>query len=208
MINATMTEQRTSARNAEDRVAVDAKTFTAPALRLPQVRLGALVAVGLLAFLVGWLALSRGGDDTAAAPSGAATAASESELRSFAESMSHPVYWAGPRENFTYELTQTRDGRVYVRYLPEGVEVGDPRGRYLTIGTYPRAGAYAELQRAAKAPGAVSLKLGKGLAVFGKARPSSVYFGYPDAKYQVEVFHPSPDEARRLALAGQVVAVR
>ena len=80
--------------------------------------------------------------------------------------------------------------------------------RFLTIGTYPRPGAFAELQRAAKAKGSVSVKIGDGgLAVFSQTRPTSVYVGYPDAKYQVEVFHPSPDEARRLALSGQIVPV-
>jgi hypothetical protein len=180
-----------------------------PRVATPEVRLGALLAIGLAAFLVGWLVMSRGGDDAAATQGGGATATSEEDLRAFAASAAHPVYWAGPKSGFTYELTQTSDGRVYVRYLPEGTEVGDPRARFLTIGTYPRTGAFAELRRAARADGAVSLNLGRGgLAVFSEARPTSVYFGYPDAKYQVEVYHPSPDEARRLALAGQVVPVR
>lgn len=181
--------------------------MSVPSLRLPYLRLGALIAVGLAAFLVGWMAMNRSNDATPAPGSGA-SAASESELRAFADSVSHPVYWAGPREGYTYELTQTTNGLVYVRYLPEGTDVGDPRSQFLTVGTYPRPGAFAELQRAAKAKGAVSLKVGDdGLAVFSEAQPTSVYLGYPDAKYQVEVFHPSPDEARRLALAGQVVPV-
>jgi hypothetical protein len=33
----------------------------------------------------------------------------------------HPVYWAGPRPSYTYELTRTSDGRIFVRYLPTGV---------------------------------------------------------------------------------------
>jgi hypothetical protein len=207
MTNTVTTEQRTSPRNAEHRRSVNGKALTVPSLRLPHVRLGALIAVGLAAFLVGWMAMNRGDDAPPATGSGAA-AASESELKAFADSVSHPVYWAGPKEGYTYELTQTTNGLVYVRYLPEGTDVGDPRSRFLTVGTYPRAGAYAELQRAAKAKGAVSLKVGgDGLAVFSEARPTSVYLGYPDAKYQVEVFHPSPDEARRLALSGQVVPV-
>lgn len=203
-----MTEQRTSARGAEHRNSVNAKAITVPSFRLPQLRLGALIAVGLAAFLVGWMAMNRG-DDAPPAPGSGATAASESELKSFADSASHPVYWAGPKEGHTYELTRTTNGFVYVRYLPEGTEVGDPRSRFLTIGTYPRPGAFAELQRAAKAKGSVSVKIGDGgLAVFSQTRPTSVYVGYPDAKYQVEVFHPSPDEARRLALSGQVVPVK
>jgi hypothetical protein len=206
MTNTMTTEQRTSMRGAEHRNSVRARTTTMPTFRLPHLRLGALIAVGLAAFLVGWMVMNRG-DDAPPAPGSAASAASESELKAFADSVSHPVYWAGPKEGYTYELTQTTNGLVYVRYLPEGTEVGDPRSRFLTVGTYPRAGAYAELQRAAKAKGAVSLKVGDGMAVFSEARPTSVYLGYPDAKYQVEVFHPSADEARRLALSGQVVPV-
>jgi hypothetical protein len=207
MTNTMSTEQRTSARSAEHRSSVNGKAMSVPTLRLPHLRLGALIAVGLAAFLVGWMAMNRG-DDTPPAPGNGASAASESELKAFADSVSHPVYWAGPKEGYTYELTQTTNGLVYVRYLPEGTEVGDPRSRFLTVGTYPRAGAFVELQRAAKAKVAVSLKVGgEGLAVFSEARPTSVYLGYPDAKYQVEVFHPSPDEARRLALSGQVLPV-
>ncbi len=208
MINTVMTEQRTSVRDGETPTTVSHKALTVPVVRLPHLRLGALVAIGLAAFFVGWLVMNRG-SDTPAAPATGASAASESELRTFAESVSHPVYWAGPKDGYTYELTRTTDGRVYVRYLPEGTEVGDPRSRFLTIGTYPRAGAFAELKRAARAKGAISLKLDRnGLAVFSEAKPTSVYFGYPDARYQVEVYNPSPDEARRLALSGQVVPVR
>lgn len=193
--------------DSERRSSMNSRTMTINPLPAAYVRLGALIALGLAAFFVGWLVMNRG-DDTAPAASGA-TAKSESELRSFAESVSHPVYWAGAKDDHTYEVTRTTDGRVYVRYLPEGTAVGDPRARFLTVGTYPRAGAWAELKRAARADGAVSLKLERGgLAVFSDARPTSVYFGYPDAKYQVEVFHPSASEARRLALAGQVVPVR
>jgi hypothetical protein len=193
--------------DSERQNSMNSRTMTVNALPAAYVRLGALIALGLAAFFVGWLVMNRG-DDSAPAASGA-TAKSESELRSFAESVSHPVYWAGPKDGNTYEVTRTTDGRVYVRYLPEGTQVGDPRARFLTVGTYPRAGAWAELKRAARADGAVSLKLERGgLAVFSDARPTSVYFGYPDAKYQVEVFHPSASEARRLALAGQVVPVR
>jgi hypothetical protein len=209
MINSFMTEQRMTSRNAEKATTVGQKTLTVPTVRVPHLRIGAVVAVGLAAFLVGWLVMNRGGDDTARTPATGASAASESDLRSFADSASHPVYWAGAKEGHTYELWRTSDGRVYVRYLPEGTEVGDPRSGFLTIGTYPRPAAFAELKRAAKADGAVSLKVGDdGLAVFNEAKPTSVYLGYPDARYQVEVYHPSPDEARRLALSGQVVPVK
>ena len=206
MNNTVMTEQRTSVRGAENRRSVNNAT-TVSSLRLPHLRLGALIAAGLAAFIVGWIVMNQGGDSPPAPGSGA-SAVSESELKSFASSVSHPVYWAGPKDGYTYELTQTANGLVYVRYLPEGTDVGDSRSQFLTVGTYPRAGAFAELQRAAKAKDAVSLKVGEdGLAVFSEARPTSVYLGFPEAKYQVEVFNPSPDEARRLALSGQIVPV-
>jgi hypothetical protein len=209
MINTFMTEQRMTTRDTEHPNEVNQKTLTIPALRAPNLRIGAIVAIGLAAFLAGWLVMNRGGDDATRTPAGSASAASESELRSFADSTSHPVYWAGAKEGHTYELTRTTDGRIYVRYLPEGTAVGDPRSGFLTIGTYARPSAFTELKRAAKADGAVSLKVGKdGLAVFNEAKPTSVYLGYPDARYQVEVYHPSPDEARRLALSGQVVPVK
>lgn len=187
---------------------MNARANPLPTISLLHLRLGALVAIGLAAFLVGWIVMNRGGDD-ASPRGGGASAASEAELVKFAQSVSHPVYWAGPKENFTYELTQTSDGRVYVRYLPSGTAVGDPRSKFLTIGTYPRPRAFAELRRAARAKGTVSMKLEKGgLAVFSGERPTSVYFGYPRGGYQVEVYSPSADEARRLALSGQVVPVR
>jgi hypothetical protein len=208
MINTYMTQQRTSVRGAESRETVNGKTVTVPTLRLPHLRLGALVAIGLAAFFAGWFAMNRSADEPKATQAGA-SAVSESQLRSFAESLSHPVYWAGPKDGFTYELWKTTDGRVYVRYLPEGTKVGDPRSGFLTIGTYPRSNAFAELKRAGRAKGAISLRLDRGgLAVFSEAKPTSVYFGYPDARYQVEVYAPSPDEARRLALSGQVLPVR
>lgn len=201
------TEHRMNPRDAQT-TTVSGRTLALPVLGAPQLRLGALLAVGFAAFFVGWVLTNRGGE-APPAPGSGASAVSESALREFAGTVPHPVYWAGPKENHTYEVTRTTDGRVYVRYLPEGTNAGDPRSAFLTIGTYARAGAWAELERAARAPDAVSVKLERGgLAVFSEARPTSVYFGYPDARYQVEVYDPSAGTARRLALAGQVVPVR
>jgi hypothetical protein len=184
------------------------ETTAARGLRIsiPQVRLAALLALGLAAFVVGWLILGR---DDSSAPSTGASIASEAELREFATSTSTPVYWAGRRAGQTYELTRTSDGRVYVRYLPTDVEPGDPRPQFLTVGTYPRTNAWAELRRAARKPGAVSRRLSNdGLMVFSRTRPTSVYLGYAGSRYQVEVYHPSPNEARRLVTSGSVVPVR
>lgn len=174
-------------------------------ISVPQVRLGALIALGLATLLIGWLIL--GGDGST--PANGASSASESDLRDLAASSSTPIFWAGQRDGQTYELTRTSDGRVYVRYLPEGVDAGDPRPQFLTVGTYPRANAWAELRRAGRKPDAVSRQLpNDGLMVFSRARPTSVYLGYAGGRYQIEVYHPSANAARKLVLAGKVVPVR
>jgi hypothetical protein len=202
-----MIEQRMRTRNAENQGVVAGLTSTIPSLGTPQLRLGALLAVGLAVFLVGWLVL--GGRDDGSKPANGASEASEAELRSLAASSSTPVYWAGPRDGQTYELTKTTDGRVYVRYLPEGVEVGDPRARFLTVGTYPRPNAWAELRRASREPGAVSRQLpNDGMMVFSRSRPTSVYVGFAGGRYQIEVYAPSPGSARKLVESGQIVPVR
>jgi hypothetical protein len=203
-----MTEQRMQTRNAETRRAMSGLTFTLPSLRTPHVRLGALLAVGLAVFLTGWLVF--GGDDKGSQPAQPASVSgvSEAQLREFAASAPKPVYWAGPRTGQTYELFKTGDGRVYIRYLPAGVKVGDPRPQFLTVGTYPLPNAFAAVKRISRAPGASTRKLPDGgLAVFNPGTPS-VYFAYPGAKYQVEVYAPSPSTTRSLVLNGQVVPIR
>jgi hypothetical protein len=185
---------------------IEAGTLLGRKLSVPPMRLGALLAVGLAVFLVGWLIF---GGDGGSSPANGASAASESELRSLAASSSAPVYWAGPRDGQTYELTRTTDGRVYVRYLPEDVEVGDPRPQFLTVGTYPRPNAWAELRRASREPGAVSRRLpNDGMMVFSRSRPTSVYVGFAGGRYQIEVYAPSPGSARKLVESGQIVPVR
>jgi hypothetical protein len=193
-------------REREHRRNMRSASQTISVLRLPQFRLGALAALGFAAFLIGWLAIDA--TDKPSQSANGASALSEAELRDFAASSKHPVYWVGPRTGQRYELTHTSDGRVYIRYLPEGVDAGDPRPQFLTVGTYPRANAFAELERAATVAGARSRELpGGGLAVIS-AGSSSVYFGYRDAAYQVEVYAPSASSARRLVFSGQVVPIR
>ena len=67
---------------------------------------------------------------------------------------------------------------------------------------------FDDLHRAAKRTNSVSVTIGNGgLVVFNSKRPTSVYFAYPGKNYQVEVFAPSGDTARRLVLSGQIKAV-
>jgi len=133
---------------------------------------------------------------------------SDSQLRRLARSVDPPIFWAGPRKGYSYEVTAA-DARVYLRYLPSGVPAGAPRARFLAIGAYSSADASANLELAAKRRGAVARRLDDGgLLVFAANRPTSVYVGFPAAKHQVEVFHPSGDTARRLVLDGAIVPIR
>lgn len=137
-----------------------------------------------------------------------AVGVSVSKLTSLSASLGHPIYWAGAEQGNTYELSRTKDGRVYIRYLPAGAKVGDPKPNYLAVGTYPQANAFAVLTATAKKQGVATMSLrGGGLAFVDKTHPTSVYLAYPGSAYQIEVYDPSPARARRLVVSGKVVPV-
>jgi hypothetical protein len=150
--------------------------------------------------------ISGQGSGSSSTPA-SAVAVSQSELKSVAESSGHPVYWLGSRSNATYELTRTPDGRIYVRYLPAGMQVGERRP-VLTVGTYPLSNAYGLTASVARQKKSVRIPVDGGIAVYSRTRPTSVYLAYPGSRVQVEVFDPSAREARRLVASGQVQPVR
>lgn len=165
-----------------------------------------LVAVLLIALIwFGALLTLRGHEGKTMLPQvGSPAAVSESQLKSLASESSQPIYWAGPKHG-TYELTRTTDGRTYIRYLPSADKVGDRTPNYLTVGTYPTKQAFSALRRAAARDGAVSANVDRGgLLVFNNSAPKSVYFSYPKSGYQVEVYDPSPIQARGLVLSGSI----
>ena len=165
------------------------------------------LAVAVAAFVVAWLLASGGSSGTPSANS-RPKIVSEAQLQHFAGSLDHPVYWVGPKHGFSYELT-SGSGRVWVRYLPAGVTAGDPRASFLVIGTYEQRHAYGNLKRATKRPGSVTRAIAdRGLLVYNAQRPTSVYFSYPGAGYQVEVFAPSAETARSLVLAGETAPIK
>jgi hypothetical protein len=187
--------------------------LTAPWARRPDVRVGAVLAVAVAIAFVVWL-LVRGGDSSTAKPgttTGQAAgpeATSADKLRALSVELGHPIYWAGPLPNRTYELTHTSDNRVFIRYLPKGVPVGIRQAAFTIVGTYPVANAYKVLKGLAKKPGEseFSAPVG-GFAVYSTAQPSNVYLAYPGSSVQIEVYDPSPIQARRLITSGQVAAV-
>jgi hypothetical protein len=171
--------------------------------RRPEARLGAVVVLALAAGVIVWL-VARGNDDASRNPT-SARAVSAQQLAAVQASVRHPVYWAGAKPGFTYELTQTTDGRIYVRYLPSGVSIGANKPKYLTIGTYPLKNALASVRAIAKRLRVTPMKLkGGGIAVQDTEHPTSVYFAAPGLDYQVEVYEPSPARALDLVRSGKL----
>ena len=180
-------------------------------LRRRPLLVAAAVAVVLLSALAALLLLRGDGDEeteTEPPPRAPAGLASVEDLQALARDADGPVFWAGPRPDMRYELSQTSDGRIYIRYLPSGVDPGDPRGDFLTVGTYPQADALEVVRQRGGAEGAVLRELANGgLAVYNESTPTSVYVAYPRIPRLVEVFHPSAETAQQLAFSGGVIPV-
>jgi hypothetical protein len=193
-----------------------AETPHEAAQRGSPIRVTAILALAAAVGFVVWLFV-RDSDGSSSKPTTSAatvttpvtrpllTAATPRMLAAIAAGAKHPVYWAGRRRGVKYELTRTSDGKLYVRYLPKGVRIGDRSGEYLLVGTYPVRNAYRAVQTAAKERGARTFRVpGGGLAVVNDSAPKNVYFAYPHGKYQVEVFDPSPRRARKLVSSGAI----
>ena len=142
--------------------------------------------------------------NTSGATSAKPVAASVAALKALPNQLGHPVYWIGPRSGFTYELTRTTNGNVYVRYLPSGVAVGASQP-YLTIATYPLHGAFEALKTLTKQKDNAAIKLkGDGVAVINTTDPKSIHLAYPGSDFEVEVFDPSGARVRQIVSSDQV----
>jgi hypothetical protein len=159
-------------------------------------------AVALTAWLV-----SDDGDSTAATQPADAVQVARSgrQLARLADPVGHAVYWIGPMAGQQYEFTATEDGRAYVRYLPRGASAGDPRPSFVTVGTYLLENAFAVTRATSRRQDARHVQAPAGaIAFYTTARPQSVYLAYEGSDLQIEVFHPTPREARRLVESGSV----
>jgi hypothetical protein len=125
-------------------------------------------------------------------------------IRTFSRETNQPIYWAGPRPNRLYELTETPEGHIFLRYLPRRAEAGTKQV-HLTVATYPYPGALEALQGLS----GLSKKLpGGGLAVVDTARPKNVHLAFPGVGYQIEVFDSNARTARSVAYSGRVTLLR
>jgi hypothetical protein len=180
-------------------------------------RLAAAALVAVVVAVVVWLLVRGGGTSNSSPPTTASAttisvtplgpvAATESTLLTFSKALKRPIYWAGPIPGDTYEFTETSAGNIYVRYLPKGVRIGDPRAAFRVIATYPYPGALAALDALGRKTG-VRL-LDGGIVVPSAGYPKSVHMAYPGVAYEIEVFDPVPGHARAIALSGQVQPIR
>lgn len=166
----------------------------------------AAAVVGAIAIVLA-VVLLGGGDDE---PSGTvrrapATAITAARLAALPGEVGHAVFWAGPRAGATYELTRTSSGRIFVRYLPQGAEVGTERATYLTVGSYPQRDALATLEATARAQGVATIPLPDGGRAFQDARrATSAYAAFPGLDVQIEVFDPAAGRALRAVTGGEL----
>jgi len=167
------------------------------------VRRGAVIVAAALVAVIAYVLISRGSDSNGSGKQ--VVGADAAGVRKLAAGQDQAPYWAGPGGAQTFEWTDLPDGRVYVRYLTGGAKVGDPRAHFLTIGTYPVGNGVAALNKAAKQPGAHTLKVkGGGIALINSRTPTSVYLAYPGSKDQIEVFDPDPARSLKLVTSGQI----
>jgi len=170
--------------------------------------LGAVLLVVAIAVVALVLLLGGGDDGDDGARRAPAAAATPERLAQAAVSAGHPIYWLGPRGSSTYELTRTSDGRIFIRYLPAGVEVGVDAADYMTVASYPQPDAYRALARTARAVGATVVAIpGGGRAYQDPSRATSAYAAFPGSDVQIELFDPAGGAALRAARAGRIVAV-
>src|SRR3981189_3590112 len=109
---------------------------------------GAVISMLLLA-AAAILAFAGGSDRNAHLPGAAAQFVHLTDLTAFESSLGHQIYWAGERPPAQLELREEAEGNVYLRYLPPGTEVGDPRAAFLTVGTYLVGDPIGALRRSA-----------------------------------------------------------
>jgi hypothetical protein len=183
--------------------------------RLPKVRLGAVIAIGVAAGLGVWLATrdSVSSSPPTSTPTTAAGATGSKVvpitpggLQTLVGALQRPIYWAGAESGKTYELTQSADGKVYLRYLPHGVAVGTQKAE-LTVGTYPVASAFSVTQRGAERSGSVRVPARGAVAFYNKNTPTNIYIAFPGTDYQIEVYDPSAAQAKELVRTGKIVPV-
>lgn len=186
-----------------------------------RIRVGAVVAIAVGAGLGAWALVAHNDDSSSASsePVAATPAAtptvtakpiapiglSAKGLRTLTASIDQPIYWAGPKPGYVYELTRTSTGKIFIRYLPPGTRVGSKQGAELIVATYPFRNALKALKGLA---GGKKLVVPRGgIAIVDRGHPQSVHLAFPGVDNQVEVYDPSPARSLAIARSGAVQPV-
>lgn len=161
-----------------------------------------------IALIVGLALLLTRGDGTSSSAVGPEIV-TPAKLSEFAASAKTPIYWLGVRGDAKYELTKTAGGRVYVRYLRSGTEVGDKRANFIAVATYPEDGGVAAVREAAenRAGAKVGRTADGAVLLIDPSSPNNAHLAYPGADLQIEVYSPVAGQALRFASAGAVKPV-
>jgi hypothetical protein len=153
-------------------------------------------------------------------PVGRPTVTSPEGLRALSASLGQPVYWLGARPGTKLELTRTTTGRIFVRYLPQSSQIGDPNLAYPIVATYRYPGAFDAVLKASRGTGSVVRRLKSGgLAVQGggvelvRATPrplpsAPVFLAYQGSDYLIEVYDRSAERALASVTSRRVRPVR
>ena len=191
------------------------RTTPAPTPEAPwhasrNVRLGAVAILAVAAAVTIAIVVGTSGTSSPATPKVAGVgpvALSARGLKNAARDLNQVIYWVGPVKGDTYELTRTTDNNVYVRYLPRGVKAGEGQGKYLLVGTYPFVGALAGVKAGDNGPPLKVAGAKGAIAAVELGRPTNVHVAFPHVDYQLEIYDPSPREARKLATSGALTTV-
>ena len=170
-----------------------------------RVQLVLLIAAAAAILGIAWLVVGNdtftSSDEPTALPVGP-VGLSASGMVTLGNAVGQPIYWAGPKQGYVYELTRTEQGNVYIRYLPPRVDVGAKEAKYLVIVTYPYKDAFNALKNVAN--GKEVAIPGGGIALVDESSPRSVHVAFPNTDYQVEVYDPSPARSLEVARSGAV----
>ena len=202
-----------------------ASDTTAPApgrdVRARRGRAKAAIAVALIVFAAAgalvWY-LSSSDSTTQSIPRGAPGVSvqgvsprivSTETLRRFARANGRPLYWAGARPATRIEYTRKTDGSTFVRYLTGAAKAGNLSAGYVVVATYSQPDAYGRVSAIATRTHLPEKRLaGGGIAITRPGRPQNIYLVYPKLPYQIEVYAPTAERARRLVFAGAIKPVR
>jgi hypothetical protein len=177
-----------------------------------QMRIAALVLVAAVVGVVLWLVLhhSKSGKPTDGNRVVIQKLVSPSGLKFESRSLGKTIYWAGPKAGVKYEFTEEKNGSLFVRYLTHGAKKGVRAANYLIVATYKFPDAYSRLKKLANAKTVSGPLTGPDGSII-YVRPhdqKSVLMAWPKVNYEVEIYDPSPTQARQVASSGDVKPVR